>query len=281
MKRQVSGSSSTTRIRGITPRPRRPAGRRARSCPRRPALELDRAAVRLDHLAQDRQAEARALAGRLGGVERIEHARQVLGQDPVARVRHDQSDTRVVASRRQLQPSARRHRVDALVTRFKSACSSCARSAPTRGRSGATSSTSSIPWPTSEGRTSSASPGDELAGRERAQAQRRPPRLVEQGLHDRGDAGDLLLDRSTSRAASGEPACLLRLQQLDVARDHVERRADLVRDRGRHLPRECQPLALRELAASVEQTLRGRAERLVRRTQLLGRALHLAAGASR
>ena len=70
---------------------------------------------------------------------------------------------------------------------------------------------------------------------------------------------------------------LLRLQQLDVARDHVERRADLMRDRRRHLPRERQPLALGELAAGVEQPLRRREQGAVRVAELLGRAKHLAA----
>ena len=118
-------------------------------------------------------------------------------------------------------------------------------------------------------------PGHELAGRERPQAQGGPPRPVEQRLDDRGDAGDLLLDRGEARGV-GRSRGLLRLQQLDVARDHVERRADLVRDRGRHLPRERQALALGELAAGVEQALRGREQRAVRVAQLLGRARDLA-----
>ena len=58
------------------------------------ARSLDRAAVLLDDPVDRREAEARSLAGALGGEERLEHLRPRLGRHPVPRVGHGDPQAR-------------------------------------------------------------------------------------------------------------------------------------------------------------------------------------------
>ena len=89
MKRQVSGSSSTTRIRGIRPLPSPPAGTRARSC-LRPAGSRGRTVPPCASTTSRRIGSPRPvpLPGGLRGVERVEDLRELVGRDAGARVRH-------------------------------------------------------------------------------------------------------------------------------------------------------------------------------------------------
>src|SRR6185503_2540660 len=70
------------------------------------AVALNRRLVLADDAIRDRQAEAGALAHRLGGEERIVNAREVLGLDAVAGIRHFGDRLVALESRGDRQPSA-------------------------------------------------------------------------------------------------------------------------------------------------------------------------------
>ena len=160
----------------------------------RPALEAHRAAVGLDDLAQDGQAEAGALARRLGREEGLEDPRELVGRDSGPRVRDDERHAVPVRPRRERQAAALGHRVhrvaDQVEQRLLELDPVCS-----HGRKAGGDLDAEVDPPAHQrGAHELGEPLQELAGRERAEGERRPPRLVEQRLHDRGDPGDLLLD---------------------------------------------------------------------------------------
>ena len=79
-------------------------------CPTR-ALAVDRALVLAHDAVGDRQAEAGALADRLGREERIVDARQVLARNARPGVADFGHDSPVFDARADRQPAALRHRV--------------------------------------------------------------------------------------------------------------------------------------------------------------------------
>src|SRR5690242_5041533 len=117
MKRQVSRSSSTTRILGM-------AGLGAGARDGEADLDLrafvaaaghgDGASVRGHHVARDGEAETRALAGLLRGEEGVEDAGHVAGVDAAAGVRDRDLDQAAARAHRHQQLPSAGHGVDAV-----------------------------------------------------------------------------------------------------------------------------------------------------------------------
>src|SRR5260221_14234764 len=115
MKRQVSGSSSTTSsldMGGLRIRAREPNGNARPYAV--PAREVHRPAVGGDDLAHDREPQAGSPAGGLRGEERVEHLAHHLGRHATPRVGHRHLHAPVELSRAQPKPPAFGHGVAAV-----------------------------------------------------------------------------------------------------------------------------------------------------------------------
>ena len=236
MKRQVSRSSSTTRMRDnqLPSAERRQVHdrRRALAGPGSPGARYLPGPRR--SRAGSRSPEARALPERLGGEQRLEHA--CMRSSPWMPAPESVTTSATPSSSRRA-PSVRRppgpaSASTAFVTRLSRACSSCTRSTSTAGSPGSTSKPQVHAAAHQRRANQVGQPDDDVAGGQRPQLQRGPARLVEQRLHDPGHARDLLL-HGAQPLGVGRGVGLLGAQELDVARDHVEGRTHLVRDRRR------------------------------------------------
>ena len=160
-----------------------------------------------------------------------------------------------------------------LVTRFRIASSSSSLSASDRRQIGAASSVSAMREASSFGRATSATRFSNVPHRRRPCAC--PGRLAWSSIV-RTTAATLPICSCTicqPPSGAGIDRGVL-LEHLHVSRDQVQRRSDLMRDAGRHLPDRRHLLGPRQRLAQREDALIGVDELLVAHPQLGGRIVH-------